>query len=390
MRILFAADLSPDPNAGASGTEYQTIRALRALGHEVDEIWAPDLPHRIRHGNLHYLLELPRGFRSVIRARCSRRHYDVIHVNQPHACLAAGDHRRRGRPGVFVNRSHGLEVRRGEVLAPWRRRLAQPEWRFPRSVPGHVVRRLLARQSACVARRAHGTIVSCSADAEFLARRYAVPPERVAVIHQAAPPEFVTRPAPAFGADRLKRLLYVGQFTFFKAPMILASAVSRILSAFPQCRMTWVCSADHHAAARALLSPGAAPRCEFLDWTDQASLMATYDSHGIFLFPSFFEGFGKAFLEAMTRGLCVVGSDAGGMRDLISDGKDGLLVAPGDVDGLVAAVSRLVGDPGDAARMSREARAGGASHTWDRVARETASFYEALLVLCGPGAGGER
>jgi glycosyltransferase involved in cell wall biosynthesis len=50
-----------------------------------------------------------------------------------------------------------------------------------------------------------------------------------------------------------------------------------------------------------------------------------YDDHGVFLFPSFFEEFGKAFLESMSRGLVLVASNNGGMRDVIKEGQSGLL-----------------------------------------------------------------
>ncbi len=48
MKILFAANVSPDPNSGAAGTEFQTIAGLRRLRHEVDEIWAEELGRRIK------------------------------------------------------------------------------------------------------------------------------------------------------------------------------------------------------------------------------------------------------------------------------------------------------------------------------------------------------
>ena len=67
-------------------------------------------------------------------------------------------------------------------------------------------------------------------------------------------------------------------------------------------------------------------------------LVQVYDRHGVFLFPSFFEGFGKAFLEAMSRGLVVIASDVGGMHDLIRDGENGFLVAPGDAAALAMRV----------------------------------------------------
>ena len=82
--------------------------------------------------------------------------------------------------------------------------------------------------------------------------------------------------------------------------------------------MTWVTSKLAHDQVLELLSETARPRVALLDWMPQKELLDVYDNHGIFVFPSFFEGFGKAFLEAMARGLCVVAADNGGASDVIS------------------------------------------------------------------------
>ena len=145
LRILFAADVPPDPDSGAAGTEWQTIQALRAQGHEVDEIWAGDMPRRVANGNLHYLFELPRAFRRAIRARSQIRNYDVFHVNQGHCYLAAIDHKRRRVPGVFVCRSHGLDDHMAQVLKPWQRRLGVRTRRGAKRVAGDLLDRLLHR-----------------------------------------------------------------------------------------------------------------------------------------------------------------------------------------------------------------------------------------------------
>src|SRR5258705_12524764 len=113
--------------------------------------------------------------------------------------------------------------------------------------------------------------------------------------------------------------------------MIPAAAMNRLAEADRELRFTWVCDSKSEPAVRALLTPDANERLDVLPWTTQDALRDIYDAHGIFLFPSFFEGFGKAFLEAMSRGLCVVASDAGGMHDIIENGRNGIVVAPGDV-----------------------------------------------------------
>jgi glycosyltransferase involved in cell wall biosynthesis len=364
MKILLMADVPRDPNAGAAGTEVQTAEALRRLGHDVDEVWAPQLGRRIAHGNLHYLLELPRAYRREMRRALATKRYDVIHVNQPHGYLAA---KSKPRDAVFVHRSHGLELRAERDLARWRGR---------ERVISRVMAALLARHTRAIARYADGHIVSCSEDAEFLRQELGVEDARVAVIPQAAPEAFFVTPPPPMTPERLRRVLYVGQFAFFKAPTIVAAAMRALAEQGLRC--TWVCSAGHHAAVRALLG-GA--NVELLDWMPVERLVDVYDGHGIFLFPSLFEGFGKVFLEAMSRGLCVVATRVGGARDLIVDGESGLLVEPGDAGAIVAAAQSLLADPERATAIAREAAYVADCYSWERVAHETAAFYERLSSL---------
>jgi glycosyltransferase involved in cell wall biosynthesis len=374
MKILLMADVPPDPSSGAAGTELRTAEGLRRLGHEVDAIWAPQLGRRIAHGNLHYLLELPRAYRREMLRALGRSDYDVVHVNQPHGYLAARALKPRG--AAFIHRSHGLELRAEEVLRPWRERFDAARPSLPRRIASSALASLLARHTYQIARYADGHIVSCSDDAAFLIERLGVDPLRVAVIAQAASDAYLDRPVQPMTAARLERVLYVSQFAFFKAPMIVAGAMRMMAKSDARLRFTWVCSGSHHAAARALLGE-AADRVELLDWMPQETLLDVYDAHGIFLFGSFFEGFGKVFLEAMSRGLCVVATDVAGAHDIIVDGESGALVQPGNAAAIAGAAQSLLADPGHAASVASRAAEVARTYTWERVARETADFYRA-------------
>ena len=73
--------------------------------------------------------------------------------------------------------------------------------------------------------------------------------------------------------------------------------------------------------------------------------------------PSFGEGFGMVALEAMERGRPVIASDVGGLPEIVADGRTGLLVPPGDVEALAAAIVGARGDPGRAAELGAAGRA---------------------------------
>ena len=67
--------------------------------------------------------------------------------------------------------------------------------------------------------------------------------------------------------------------------------------------------------------------------------------------------FPGALLEACLAGCPIVATDTGGIPEIVSDGRSALLVAPGAVEALAAAVIRLLGDPTLASRIGENARA---------------------------------
>lgn len=85
---------------------------------------------------------------------------------------------------------------------------------------------------------------------------------------------------------------------------------------------------------------------------DIPDLLALAD---IFVMPSLFEGLPMALLEAMTAGKAIIASATSGIPEAIVDGKDGLLVTPGDVGSLSEALRSLLTDP--ARRSALGARA---------------------------------
>jgi glycosyltransferase involved in cell wall biosynthesis len=81
----------------------------------------------------------------------------------------------------------------------------------------------------------------------------------------------------------------------------------------------------------------------------------------------------------MTRGLVVVASCNGGMKDIIADGVTGFLVPTGDHTALADRCVTLLRQPSEMDRVSISARESALRFSWDRVAAETLSFYERLL-----------
>jgi len=381
MRILFAADVLPNPDSGAAGTEYQTIRSLRLLGNDVDEIWEQDLPHRIKHGNLHYLLELPKGYRDTIGQKCKNKTYDVIHVNQGHSYIAALDHVKLNRPGVFICRSHGLEDHMELVLKAWRRKLGIRNRSLLKSIPGKAIDILLLRHQKLAAKYVQGYIVSSSMDQQFLIDKHGFPSERVTCIPQAPPDLYTKLPALKMSPERLKKILHIGNFQYWKGPHAVVATINKRSSDQQSMELTWISQKADHLSIYKLLTPDARKRTCFIDWIPQDELISIYDQNGIFLYPPLFDGFGKVFLEAMSRGLCVIGTQTGGMRDIIKDGRNGYLVDSAGTVEIVEIIRSLWKNHDIAITISESAINTAILYSWNRVAKETAAFYQHILEL---------
>jgi glycosyltransferase involved in cell wall biosynthesis len=100
----------------------------------------------------------------------------------------------------------------------------------------------------------------------------------------------------------------------------------------------------------------------------------------LFAMPSRVDSFGIVYLEAWAYGVAVIGCRAGGVPDVISDGRDGLLVEFGDEASLAAAIESLLDDAELRQAMGQRGRAKvKARYTWDRIYEGLESVYNGLL-----------
>jgi mannosyltransferase len=110
-----------------------------------------------------------------------------------------------------------------------------------------------------------------------------------------------------------------------------------------------------------------------------------YQRISIYCFTSRNEGFGLTLLEAMAAGVALVASRAGGAERVVTDGETGVLVPPGDVGALIAALEPLMRDPELAAEMGRKARERvTAEFSIDAEVARIAAVYQLVLNSTRP------
>lgn len=109
-----------------------------------------------------------------------------------------------------------------------------------------------------------------------------------------------------------------------------------------------------------------------------AEAMAEIAQSSLFVLPSLGEGLGIVLLEAQALGVPVIGTDVGGIPDVIEHEKTGLLVPPADVKALAEAIVRMLTDRSLAEHCASEAKARLAKFDWDKIAEQYATVYQEL------------
>ncbi|MFQ5743343.1 MAG: glycosyltransferase family 4 protein [Acidobacteriota bacterium] len=108
----------------------------------------------------------------------------------------------------------------------------------------------------------------------------------------------------------------------------------------------------------------------------EENLAALYSGAEVFVFPSFYEGFGLPVLEAMACGAPVITSDRGALREVA--GAAAIYIDPRDEAGLAARIQRLLTDPEQRRQMAEASLAQAQRFHWQRSACQLSTLLHEL------------
>jgi len=239
----------------------------------------------------------------------------------------------------------------------------------------------IAMEASCL-RLADAVFSSSRCSVQWCAEHYGLDPERVPIIHAGVD---TTLFGPRARSKRGRpTVIFVGRIDRAKGVDVLVEACRRLLGEYPDMHLRMLGegnqeliddlrSAALDCGGRDLLDlPGFVPR------QDLPEQLAAAD---IFAAPSRYEaGPGFVYLEAMACGLPVIACAGSGVSETVVHEETGLLVPPGDVDALAAALRRLLRNPEERAVMGARARQHVLRTADSRVClRRLESFYASVV-----------
>ncbi len=181
-----------------------------------------------------------------------------------------------------------------------------------------------------------------------------VPADRVEIIPNGVP----ALASVAKAEDRTKlRILFLGHLSRRKGVHDLIEALARPeLLALPWSATLAGGGSGQQKFVEQAARTGILQRVTFPGWVDQEGARALLAKADVLVLPSYGEGMAMSVLEAMASGLCVVCTPAGALAEVVENGVSALVVPPGDVDQLAAALVQAMSDPDLRRRLGQGAR----------------------------------
>jgi glycosyltransferase involved in cell wall biosynthesis len=178
-------------------------------------------------------------------------------------------------------------------------------------------------------------------------------------------------------------VVFVGSLEPYKNIVGLGEAWRRMSQRLPDAKLVIVGSGSQHHVVEQLVADFP-ERVEHHEWLDPPAVAEVLDNATVLVLPSWPEGLGRVVIEAFARGRAVIATDAGGIPDLVTHEREGLLVPPADPVTLAAALERVLGDRELAERMGQAAHVRYAD--WDTTPEELARHMRVLVDATVAGA----
>lgn len=371
MRIALVTPYDYPYPGGVTEHIASLDRIFRRWGHEVWVLAAStrdedELDHNVlkvgggvvplpTSGSVARISLSPRIYRRV-KAILREKNFDIVHLHEPMMPVL---------PLVVLRHSRSINVGTFHAF----RENGNPGYEYGR----HLLQPFFDRLDARIA----VSEVARDAVARYFPGTYTIVPNGIDYERFANG----ASPLPAY-ADRRPTILFLGRLEKRKGFQYLLEAFARVRMLIPDARLLVAGAYSKEDKEPFVLQArrDGIHGVQFIGYVAEELKPQLFHSCDVCCVPSTgFESFGIVLLEAMAAGRPLVASNIPGYRCVMTDGREGLLVEPGDPDALASALIRLLRDPEMRARMGAQGKETARNFAWEKVAAQVFSLYQALL-----------
>ncbi len=369
MKVVFATGIFPPDIGGPANSVSLLAEAWSALGHTVTVVTYSDIEDDgVRRA--YRLIRIPRA--QPLWKRYAAFFFALWRAADGASVIFAQDAIASGLSAWLAARGRGsrLVVRIAGDFA-WEQ--AQVKHGYRETIETFQRDRLpfgltLLRASQRFVYRAADRAIAPSRYLGGLLKSWGVSESRIRVISNGVHPPSVA-PAPK---RHPHRIVAAARLTPWKNLDVLIKAMPRVLERFPDASLLIAGDGPELERLQALASaPMLAGKIELVGRLPREALWTAIAESGVFALISSYEGFSHQLVEAFACGTAVVASRAGGNTELVDDGRNGLLVPPGEAAALSEALLRFLEDPAFARACEAEALKDVARFSVERQIEET-------------------
>jgi glycosyltransferase involved in cell wall biosynthesis len=190
------------------------------------------------------------------------------------------------------------------------------------------------------------SLIAISEDSAECIRKFCLRSSEIHIIRHIVPIPVVSPGVIKPQSSLLITITCVAMMRPQKGHAILLQAAAQVIESHPQTQFFLIGDGPTRSdLEKQACKLGISDQIIFKGVLSNSEVECSLQQTDIFVLPSFREALGVAMIEAMSYGLPVVGTNAGGLPDLVKNGKNGILVPPGNPEALADALRTLIENP---------------------------------------------
>ncbi len=347
--------------------------AYRGLGHEVDIVSFDDLPTLFRKNFPKFVLPI---FPIFIASRLFRlRSVDVIDACAGDGWLLFALLRRRRRRPLLVTRSHALEHTVAKVITRTPDAMRHAAETRPRARAYLYSYGLRLKEVEWSIRQSDMVLLLNRSDQSFARTRFGVPPT-YRIVRNGVNKAMLAGPAPAYAPQGEPLCIaQIGRFNEWKGIHYSVPALRAFLELHPGSRALFLGTGVPDTVVSESFPKELRDRIDVRRRYDNAQLPELLSGAHILLLPSLIEAFGVAIIEGMACGLAPVATATPGPTEIVTSGRNGLLVPPRSVEALLSAFESLDENRALLDKLRKQAHSDVQTYSWTEIASEQLELY---------------